>query len=181
MRRLLVLLLFLSVHAHAQPAERRAALEKMLDLLRTAPDEHVATALESRIQQAWAQAGTPAVNLLVSKGLKELAAKEPAVALTAFSDAIVLDPTMAEAWHQHGIASYLAGDMAGAARDLRETLKLEPRHFGAWRTLERLAETQENWKAAYDAWQHVLDIDPRTEDGEDKAKELKKKAFGDNT
>ena len=68
----------------------------------------------------------------------------------------------------------------GAVGYLRETLKLEPRHFGAWRTLERIAEGHEDWKAAYDAWQHVLDIDPRTPHGEDRLKELKRKAFGDN-
>jgi hypothetical protein len=46
--------------------------------------------------------------------------------------------------------------------------------------LERIAEGREDWKAAYDAWQHVLDIDPRTPNGEDRLKDLRRKAFGDN-
>jgi Tfp pilus assembly protein PilF len=116
----------------------------------------------------------------MSRGLRETNANAADDAVSVFSDAIVLDPTLAEAWHQRAIARFKSGDTVGAVQDLRETLKLEPRHFGAWKTLERIAEAREDWKAAYDAWQHVMDIDPRTPNGEDRLKDLKRKAFGDN-
>jgi tetratricopeptide (TPR) repeat protein len=116
----------------------------------------------------------------MSRGLRETNANAPDDAVAAFSDAIVLDPTLAEAWHQRAIARFKSGDTVGAVRDLQETLKLEPRHFGAWQTMERIAAAREDWKAAYDAWQHVMDIDPRTPNGEDRLKDLKRKAFGDN-
>ncbi len=181
MRRLILLLCVLPSVALAQPVqEKRAAINKMLDALRTAPNEEVASALEARINQSWLEAGTPAVTLLMSKGLREVHAKAPDEAVSAFSDAIVLDPTLAEAWHQRAVARFNAGDLVGAVQDLEETLKLEPRHFAAWRTLEQIAEMREDWKAAYDAWQHVLDIDPRTPNGEEQLKDLKRKAFGDN-
>ena len=61
---------------------------------------------------------------------------EPDDATSVFSDAIVLDPTLAEAWHQRAIARFKAGDAVGAVQDLHETLRLEPRHFAAWETLE---------------------------------------------
>jgi tetratricopeptide (TPR) repeat protein len=181
MRRLILALCLLPSLAGAQSVqEKRAALDKMLDSLRTAPNEQIASTLEGKISQTWLESSTPAVTLLMSRGLREANANAPEEAVAAFSDAIVLDPTLAEAWHQRAIARFRSGDTVGAVRDLRETLKLEPRHFGAWRTLERIAERREDWKAAYDAWQHVLDIDPRTPNGEDRLKDLKRKAFGDN-
>ena len=181
MRRLTLLLVLLPTLALGQPVqEKRAALDKMLDALRTAPNEQVASALEDKIRQSWLEASTPAVTLLMSRGLREASAGASDEAAAVFSDAIVLDPTLAEAWHQRAIARFKSGDTAGAVRDIQETLKLEPRHFGAWRTLERIAEAREDWKAAYDAWRHVLDIDPRTPNGEDRLKDLKRKAFGDN-
>ena len=181
MRRLILTLCLLPSLALAQSVqEKRAALDKMLDGLRTAPTAQVASALEDKIRQAWLEASTPAVTLLMSRGLRQSNAGAPDDAATAFSDAIVLDPNLAEAWHQRAIARFKAGDTAGAVRDLQQTLKLEPRHFGAWQTLERIAEGREDWKAAYDAWQHVLDIDPRKTDGEERLKDLKRKAFGDN-
>jgi tetratricopeptide (TPR) repeat protein len=181
MHRLIVPLLLLPSLVLAQPVqEKRAALDKMLDALRTAPTEQAASALEDRIRQSWLEAGTPAVTLLMSRGLREANAGASDEAVSVFSDAIVLDPTLAEAWHQRAIARVHAGDTVGAVRDLQQTLKLEPRHFGAWRTLARVAEGREDWKAAYDAWRHVLDIDPRTPNGEERLKDLKRKAFGDN-
>ena len=181
MRRLILALGLLPCVAWGQSvAEKRAAVDKMLDLLRTAPNEQVAATLEQKVSQLWLESGTPAVTLLMSRGLREANAGTHDEAVADFSDAIVLDPTLAEAWHQRAIARFKSGDTTGAVADLRQTLRLEPRHFGAWRTLERIAEAREDWKAAYDAWQHVLDIDPRTPNGEERLKDLKRKAFGDN-
>ena len=181
MRRLILALCLLPTLAFGQSAkEKREALDKMLDGLRTAPTEQVAAAMEEKIRQLWLEGGSPAVTLLMSRGLREANAGASDEAAAVFSDAIVLDPTLAEAWHQRAIARFRSGDTQAAVRDIQQTLKLEPRHFGAWRTLERIAESREDWKAAYDAWLHVLDIDPRTPNGEDRLKDLKRKAFGDN-
>ena len=181
MKRLILALCLAPSLALAQTTpEKRAALDKMLEALHTAPTEQVASALEDKIRQLWAQASTPAVTLLMSRGLREANADEADDAVSVFTDAIVLDPALAEAWHQRAIARFKAGDSVGAVQDLRETLRLEPRHFGAWETLEQIAADREDWKAAYDAWQHVMAIDPRTPHGEDRLKDLKRKAFGDN-
>jgi tetratricopeptide (TPR) repeat protein len=180
-RRLILALCLLPGIALAQTTpDKRAVLDKLLDALQTAPTEPVASALEDRIRQSWFEASTPAVTLLMSRGIRTSKAGAHEEADAVFSDAIVLDPTLAEAWHQRAIARFQSGDTGGAVHDIQETLKLEPRHFDAWRTLERIAEAREDWKAAYDAWHHVLDIDPRTSNGEDRLKDLKRKAFGDN-
>jgi tetratricopeptide (TPR) repeat protein len=181
MRGLILALCLAPALAFAQATpDKRAALDKMLDALHTAPTEQVAAALEDRIRQMWLHASTPAVTLLMSRGLRESNANEVDDATSVFSDAIVLDPTLAEAWHQRAIARFKAGDAVGAVQDLHETLRLEPRHFAAWETLEAIAAEREDWKAAYDAWQHVMEIDPRTSHGEERLKDLKRKAFGDN-
>ena len=181
MRGLILALCFLPTLVFGQaPAEKKAALDKMLDALRTAPNEQMAAMMEDRIRHAWLEAGTPAVTLLMSRGLREMNAGAAPEAVEVFGDAIVLDPTLAEAWHQRGIARFRGGDTAGAVRDLQETLKLEPRHFAAWQTLVQIAEAREDWKAAHDAWRHVLAIDPRTPHGEERLKDLKRKAFGDD-
>ena len=170
------------VLALAQPVpEKRAALNKLLDALATAPTEQMAAALEEKIGQAWIAASSPAVTLLMARGLRDMAAGAHADAVAVFDDAIVLDPAMAEAFHQRATAKFLSGDPAGALRDIQRALILEPRHFGAWRTLERVAERREDWKAAYDARKHMLDIDPRTPGGAARLKELKRRAFGDDT
>ena len=182
MKTLFLAFCLLPALAAGQPVpEKRAALDKLLDALGTAPDEQAAARLEAKIEQSWLRSSTPAVTLLMDRGLHEMQGNAPAEAFMVFSDALVLDPTMAEAWHQRGVARIQVGDLPGALRDIQQALTLEPRHFGAWKTLVVIAERREDWKTAHDAWTHVLEIDPRTPKGEEVLKDLKRKAFGDDT
>jgi tetratricopeptide (TPR) repeat protein len=168
--------------AHAQPAaEKRASIDHLLDALKAAPNEQAAAGIEDQLQQAWLHAGTPAVTLLMSRGLRTLQAGQTDDAVDSFSDAITLQPDDAEAWHQRAIARYHAGDTPGAIRDLQQTVTLEPRDFAAFRTLADISAAREDWKGAYTAWQKVLDLDPKTPGGADRLKDLKKHAFGEDT
>ncbi len=168
--------------AHAQtPAEKRAATDHMLDALKAAPDEEHAEVLEDQLEQTWLRSGTPAVTLLMSRGLRSLQAGEADEAVDSFSDAITLQPDVAEAWHQRALARYHNGDVNGAIHDLEETVRLEPRDFAAFRTLADIATAREDWKGAYAAWQKVMELDPKTPGGEERLRELKRKAVGEDT
>ncbi|WP_158930293.1 tetratricopeptide repeat protein [Acidisphaera sp. S103] len=182
MRTLLVLLFGFCVAAHAQsPAEKRAATDRLLDALKVAPDERAATGLESELEQNWLRSGSPAVTLLMSRGLRTMQAGEDDEAIDSFSDAITLQPDVAEAWHRRALARYHAGDVNGAIHDLEETVKLEPRDFAAFRTLTDIAEAREDWKGAYAAWQKVMELDPKTRGGAERLRVLKRKAVGEET
>jgi Tfp pilus assembly protein PilF len=163
------------------PADKRAATDRLLDALRTAPDERTATVLESQLEQTWLRAGSPAVTLLLGRGLRTLQAGQDDEAVDSFSDAIALQPEVSEAWHQRAIARYHSGDVNGAIHDLEETVQLEPRNFLAFRTLTDIATAREDWKGAYIAWQKVMELDPRTAGGEDRLRLLKRKALGEDT
>ena len=168
-------------HCQSPPDNNAAGVNRMLDALRDAPDQRSAAALEEQLEQAWLQAGSPAVTLLMSRGLRLLAAGQDQGAIESFTDAIILSPEVAEAWRQRAMAKYHAGDSAGAVQDLQETLKREPRDFAAFRTLADIAAAREDWKSAYAAWQRVMELDPKIEGGEARLKELKRKAVGEET
>lgn len=168
--------------AQAQsPAATQSETGKLLDALKTAPSPQAAAILELQIEQLWLHQGTPAVTLLMTRGLRELKANADSDAIEDFGDAIMLDPTLAEAYLQRAIARWESGDTDGAIADIEATLKQDPRHFTAFETLSHIAEARKDWKGAYDAWKQLLDLDPQTPDGEDRLKELKRKAFGEET
>jgi tetratricopeptide (TPR) repeat protein len=176
-------LLAAGVAAQAQPAadKHRAATNRLLDALKAAPDEQAALMLEQQLQEIWLHAGTPAVTLLISRGLRTLQVGQTDEAVESLSDAITLQPDNAEAWRQRAIARFHAGDITGAIRDLEETVRLEPRNFAAFRTLSEIAASRQDWKGAYAAWQKVLEIDPKTPDGEDRLRFLRNRALGEDT
>jgi Tfp pilus assembly protein PilF len=76
------------------------------------------------------------------------------------------------------MARYAAGDVKGAIEDLAQAVQHEPRDFLAYRTLTEIFEAQQNWKGAYDAWQKVLAIDPKTPGAQERLKHLQQQAFG---
>lgn len=181
---LLAALLFAAISANAQNAgapgnDRRAALDKLLGALKTAPTEEIAGPLEQQIRQLWLNSGTPAVTLLMSRGLREMKADAHQDAIDDFTAAITLDPNLAEAYHQRAIARFAAGDAPGAIADIQATLKQEPRSFAAFETLAAIAEARKDWKGAYGAWQKVLEIDPKAPGGQERLKDLRRHALGE--
>jgi tetratricopeptide (TPR) repeat protein len=182
MRRVLFALLIASAPGAAgaqatgnKPADRAA----LLDALQAAPDETLAVNLEARLNQMWLHAGSPAVTLLMSRGLREMQAGQNDRAIEAFSDAVALDPDLAAAYHQRALARFHDGDTPGAIRDIEETLKREPRDFAAFRSLSEIAAAREDWKSAYAAWQKLLEVDPKTPGGVARLQDLKRRAFGE--
>lgn len=163
------------------PAERAAALDHLLDALKAAPSAEAAAPLEQQIMQRLLQAGSPVVTLLMSRGAREMQAESAQQAIEDFTDAITLDPNLAEAYHQRAVARFAAGDTQGAIADIEQTLQHQPRDFAALRTLAVIAESRKDWKGAYAAWQKLLEIDPKTPGGEDKLKDLHRRAFGEET
>ena len=101
-------------------------------------------------------------------------------AIGSFTDAITLKPDFAEAFRQRAVARYQAGDTPGAVADLGETVRLEPHNFLAYHVLADIASAREDWKAAYLAWQKVLEIDPQTQGGQERLRDLKVKAVGED-
>jgi tetratricopeptide (TPR) repeat protein len=160
---------------------RRAELDQLLDALAKAPDEATAAPLQARIQALWAEGGTPAVGLLLRKGLRELAANATEEAVEDMDAAITLQPDFAESWVLRSQALSAAGDRRAAAADLREALRLEPRHFGALLALSELQEEAGDLNGALRSMQAALRIHPHLPGGAQRARELRRRALGDAT
>jgi tetratricopeptide (TPR) repeat protein len=160
---------------------RRAELDRAFEALKAAPDEGAARLVEHRIRQLWGQAASPAAALLLRRGLRNIEAQLPEEALEDFDAALVLDPGFAEAWHLRAQAHARAGDAAGAARDLQEALRLEPRHWPSLTTLSTLQEDGGNAAAALRSLEAALAINPRMPGGQERLRELRRKAEGDAT
>jgi len=183
MRYLLLILLLLSTPALADSstARKQAQIKETLDALQAAPSAEAAVTLEAHLTEMWLNAGTPAVTLLMSRGLRELKAGDSKSAIEDFGDAVTLQPELAEGYRQLALARYTAGDSKGAIEALAQAVQREPRDFLAFKTLTDISESRQDWKGAYEAWQKVLSIDPKTPGAEERLKHLQQQAFGQET
>jgi tetratricopeptide (TPR) repeat protein len=158
---------------------RRAELDRAFDALRTAPDEAGAALVEGRIRQIWAQGASPAVTLLLRRGMRNVEAQLPEEALEDFDAAITLSPEFAEAWYLRAQAYLRAGNIPAAVRDLQEVLRLEPRHWPALVTLAAAQDEAGDAAGALRSLRAALAINPKMPGGAERLRELRRKAEGE--
>jgi len=162
------------------PAEaRRAELDRLFEALKTAPDTQGGQLVESRIRAVWGQAASPATGLLLRRGMRNLQRNEAAEALEDFDAALVLDPAAPDGWLLRARAYGALGDRTAAARDLREALRLEPRHFGALLQLSELQQEAKDLPGALRSLDAALALHPKMPGGDARRRELARLAEGD--
>jgi len=177
LRRTLLLLLIATPALAQSPSKPN--LDALFAALKAAPSEEAAAAIEAQIKAYWADQATAAVKLLLTRGGRELSEHAPNDALDSFDAALDLAPDLLEGWRGRAAARRVLGDYVGAVKDIGEVLKREPRSFVAFQDLSRLSESRGDWKGAYAAWQKVLEISPRTPGGQDRLRDLRRRAFGE--
>jgi tetratricopeptide (TPR) repeat protein len=177
-RALIAALVLLPAPALAQ-RRRELSVDQLFEALKLAPTDEAARAVEAQIWQAWLQQGSPAVQLLMRRGMRHLHARALDDALEDFDAVIALAPEMAEGWNKRATVYFLRGEHDHAARDIAETLAREPRHFGALAGLSQVHEARGDMVAALRAYEAALAIHPRLPGAEDRIKELRRRALGE--
>lgn len=166
--------------AHAQGARRPTeSLDQLFAALQTAPDEAGAQLVETRIWQVWMSGGSPAVQLLMRRGLRNLEARALSDALEDFDAVIALAPDLAEGWNKRATVYYLMSQDENATKDIQETLLREPRHFGALTGLALIRERQGDLRGALRAYEAALAVHPRMRGAEARVNDLRRRALGE--
>lgn len=97
--------------------------------LATAPTE--IETLQNGIWQVWLTTNDLALDKELEAGMRAMQAADQTLAITHFTRIIQLNPGFAEAWNKRATAHYLRGEYRASLADIAETLRREPRHFGA--------------------------------------------------
>ncbi|WP_372622978.1 tetratricopeptide repeat protein [Falsiroseomonas sp.] len=160
-------------------AARTAELDRLFEALRDAPDSIGGQLVEARIRAIWAREVSPAAGLLMRRGLRNLSNNVPDEALEDFDAAITLQPEAADLWLMRARALAALGNRIAAAQDLREALRLEPRHFGALVELSELLLDAGDAEGALRSFDAALELHPRMAGAEERRRELRRRAFGD--
>ena len=116
--------------------------------------------LESRIWQIWLEHPQPRINEMMRWGVEALNTQDYPTALKLFDSLVEAAPEFAEGWNKRATVRFLVGNYEGSIEDIRKTLALEPRHFGALSGLGMIHTNQERWFAAMAAFEQALRIHP---------------------
>lgn len=106
-------------------------LDDLFAQLRTASAPAEIEALQSGIWQHWLSSGDVALDKELEAGMRAMQAEDHTLAIEHFTRIIAANPDFTEAWNKRATAHYLRGEFRASLVDITETLRREPRHFGA--------------------------------------------------
>lgn len=134
--------------------------------------------IEEKIWREWSKSGSPAMDLLLARGMDALEAQDFAKAvehLTALTDHA---PDFAQGFHLRATAYYRLGKYGPAIADIERTLALEPRHFGAMAGLAVIFDELDMPEEALVVFRAVEAIHPHRENLSDAIERLEKATAG---
>ncbi len=131
---LLGLMLAANVLAQSAGSDNGKAtvLDTLFAKLQTTTDPLAAQALEQAIWEQWTMVPDPAQRQLMLRGIAEMQQQELQNAVVTFTKLIEIAPDLSEAWNKRATVYWLLGNFPASIADICETIKREPRHFGAY-------------------------------------------------
>lgn len=153
-------LIFSLTASVAGAADDAAELEDLFALLQD-PLDGEWQELETRIETLWSRSGSDAMDLLLERGKAAMEAEDYPKAVEHFSALIDHAPGFAEGWNARATAFFLMNEYGLSIADIRQTLRLNPRHFGALAGLGLIYERLEQPDLALRAYLAAMAIHPR--------------------
>jgi tetratricopeptide (TPR) repeat protein len=139
---------------------RAKKLDFMFTNLKTVNNEQNALRIEHAIWQLWFSPD----NLVLAQMMQTVMATREAgnykEAITLLNDLITKYPDYSEGWNQRATIHYLMGNFDASVLDVAQTLKLEPRHFGALSGLAVMLWKQGNQDLARKSLSEAVQIHP---------------------
>jgi len=162
--------LMLVANVAAQNTGDGTVLDTLFAKLQTATDPVSVHTLEEAIWEQWTVLPDPAQRQLMTRGIAEMQQQDLQGALTTFTRLIALAPGLSEAWNKRATVHWLLGNFTASIADICETIKREPRHFGAYSGLGMIRAEMNEPQRALAAFQfakkynpHIVGIDAEIE------------------
>jgi len=157
----IIAVLILLAYSLASPADQNdPALDDLFEQLAVTTSDEEASNITREIWQRWTANDDPDVSQLMQIGIRALNYSTYRKALQSFDRVIEIAPEFAEGWNKRATLYYHIKEYRRSMDDIKKTLRLEPRHFGAWSGLGLVSIAQENYAGALAAFKKALSINP---------------------
>jgi len=131
-----ILILSFLFFSNVNAEDRKSELDKLFIQLKNAKDSSSALMIENKIQKIWSTHSSDGrrgfrLTELLNQGSVLINAGEFNKAYELFTKIIAAEPNWSEAWNKRATVLYLMNQYQSSLDDIKITLTLEPRHFGA--------------------------------------------------
>ena len=148
----------------SQSDQTDTRLDDLFVTLQNSDDVAQLREAESNIWEIWFDSGEQEVDKMMEEGRKAVVAREYAIAEEIYSQVIDRLPGYSEGWNRRATIRYYQQNYDGSLLDIRQTLALEPRHFGAIWGLGMILGWQKEYSSAIIAFERLLELKPNSGD-----------------
>jgi len=171
--------LMLGANVLAQNGGNSTMLDTLFSKLQTATDPVAIQSLEAAIWEQWIVVPDGPQRELMMRGIAEMQQRQLKQSVETFSKLIEIAPELSEAWNKRATAHWLLGDFPASLNDICETVKREPRHFGAYSGLGMIRAEMGEYPRAVAAFELAKKYNPHIVGIDDEIARLK--AMGGDT
>lgn len=185
---LLVLALIAAVPARAETGDAASVLtpgmigEFTLDELFAQLPENAGSSsgkrIEAEILRRLIKSGSDTADLLMSWAVDAMEARNFPLALDVLDQIVLIKPEYVEGWNKRATVYFMMNDYSASLADIRRTLALEPRHFGALSGLGVILEELDRKSEAIRVYQRALEINPQLDKVRESLEALEKQTAG---
>ena len=115
---------------------------------------------EYALWEIWSHSGDDSVDAMLEDGKNLLKNEAYQEAVERFTSVIEAAPSFAEGYNQRAIAYFMLEEWSKAVRDCKQTISLNPNHFGAFAGMGHVYVRLGKIDEAIDAYKQALIINP---------------------
>jgi tetratricopeptide (TPR) repeat protein len=142
-------------------AQNGTSADDRLILPRLGDDDPIVRGLAERgVWVLWSRSGDDAVDALMTRGARELEARDLDAAIATYSEVIRRRPAFAEGWNKRATAYFLSGELERSLADCDEVMKRNPYHFGALSGYGQIHFQQKRYDKAIEYWERARKVNP---------------------
>ena len=129
--------------------------------------------IASKIWNIWHETNDIKIEADFYRGMESLRTHDLIMSIAFFTQVIEKKSNFAEAWNKRATVYYMMGDFDKSMHDINETLKLEPRHFGAMDGMGLIFIHLHQYENAIKIYEQMLEIFPNNQTLKNKKKLMK--------
>ena len=150
-----------------------ARLDDLFTTLKSTENLSVSQETELNIWAIWFDSGNEQIDSLMEEAGAAMQSQQLTQAEEIYSRVVKLAPEFSEGWNRRATVRYYQNDYGGSLQDIRQTLALEPRHFGAVWGLGMILGWERDFSGAITAFERLLEINPNARDAKPRIEILK--------
>ena len=169
---LILIFLFLAFPVKSDQSDTR--LPNLFQELYDSKNDSQINQITRKIWNIWHETNDIKIEADFYRGMESFRTRDFIMSIAFFTRVIEEKPNFAEAWNKRATVYYMMGDFDKSMYDINETLKLEPRHFGAMDGMGLIFMHLQQYEKAIKIYEQMLEIFPNNQTIKDKKKLMEK-------